>query len=270
MLKEKINVAVPTVFDNNEELNIKETLKHIQNLYNMGIRSVLISGTTGEQHSLTLNEKIKIIESLNTSHIVDNMEVIFGISSVRQRDVEKLAYHIKKTKISAILLGYPPYITPTQDEAFAYSEKIIEICQKPTILYNNPNKTSFDLSEKNIITLSKNDLVIGLKEDGDKNKVKHIKNSVKKDFIFYCGGELDLEEKVEMGYNALSSIAGNVYPIIISNWFNKLVINGHNPEGSQKEIQKIRNKIYDDNSIINVKKLLSLGICRSPIGICEK
>lgn len=43
------------------------------------------------------------------------------------------------------------------------------------------------------------------------------------DLYFYAGGEMDLEEKVLHGYNRLSSIAGNVLPTEISQWFQKML-----------------------------------------------
>lgn len=57
-LKSLYHVAILTDFHDAEELNVKATLDHIVYLQNIGIRSVLVYGSTGEQHSLTLEEKI--------------------------------------------------------------------------------------------------------------------------------------------------------------------------------------------------------------------
>lgn len=62
ILTEKVHIAVPTAFFEDESLNVQGTISHIRDLYKQGI--VLISGTTGEQHSLNLQEKIEIINSL--------------------------------------------------------------------------------------------------------------------------------------------------------------------------------------------------------------
>jgi len=64
MLTEKIHIAVPTGFYEDESLNIQGTISHIRDLYKQGIKSVLVSGTTGEQHSLKLQEKIELINAL--------------------------------------------------------------------------------------------------------------------------------------------------------------------------------------------------------------
>ena len=58
------HIAVPSAFYDNEDLNTEATLQHIQNLYDQGVKSVMVCGTTGEQHSLSLAEKLQLFESL--------------------------------------------------------------------------------------------------------------------------------------------------------------------------------------------------------------
>ncbi|WP_018393087.1 dihydrodipicolinate synthase family protein [Bacillus sp. 37MA] len=68
MLKETFHIAVPTAFFEDESVNIRGTIDHIRDLYKQGVKSVLVSGSTGEQHSLNLKEKIEIINSLVLSN----------------------------------------------------------------------------------------------------------------------------------------------------------------------------------------------------------
>ena len=273
MLTEKVHIAVPTAFFEDESLNIQGTISHIRDLYKQGVKSVLVSGTTGEQHSLNLQEKIEIINGLELEEeLMSNMEIIFGVASIRQKEAEELAEKIRYTKISGIMLGYPPYVTPTQEEAFVYTKRIIHLSNKPTILYNNPKRTGFDLSEKSIILLSKIDLVVGIKDAGNKEKVERIKKGIhRNDFHFYAGGEVNLEEKVLHGYDRLSSIAGNIYPVEMTQWFQKMLLK---QIASKQEIETIKNimeQVYQGNAIVNLKKHINhkgipMRTCRSPIG----
>ncbi|MDV2582251.1 dihydrodipicolinate synthase family protein [Alkalibacillus haloalkaliphilus] len=274
MLKETVHIAVPTAFFNDESLNIQGTISHIMELYKQGVKSVLVSGSTGEQHSLHLREKIEILNALEQEEeLISNMEIIFGVASVRQKEAEELAEKIRHTKISGIMLGYSPYVIPTQEEALVYTKRIIQLCNKPTILYNNPKRTGFDLSEESIIQLSEIDLVIGIKDAGNKEKVGRIKNATHRDELyFYAGGEESLEEKVLLqGYNRLSSIAGNSSPIEISQWFQKILIKENVSEQESEKIDNIMEQVYQGNPIVNLKKIINhkgipMGICRSPIG----
>ncbi|MFD2627608.1 dihydrodipicolinate synthase family protein [Oceanobacillus kapialis] len=273
MLTEKVHIAVPTAFFEDESLNVQGTISHIRNLYKQGVKSVLVSGTTGEQHSLNLHEKLEIINALEVEEeLTSNMEIIFGVASIRQKEAEELAKSICYTKISGIMLGYPPYVIPTQEEAFIYTKRIMDLSNKPTILYNNPKRTGFDLSEKSVIQLSKIDLVVGIKDAGNKQKVEGIKNSIQReDFYFYAGGEVDLEQKVLQGYDRLSSIAGNVSPTEISQWFQKVLMEQKLSKQESERIENLMNQVYQGNAIVNLKRIVNhmgipMGICRSPIG----
>jgi len=275
MLKEKVHIAVPTAFYDDETLDIDGTITHIRELYKKGVKSVLVSGTTGEQHSLSLQEKIAIINRLEEEELFHHMEVIFGVASVRQKEAEELAVTLRHSNITGIMLGFPPYIIPTQKEAYAYAKSIIEQSEKPAILYNNPGRTGFDLAEESIIQLSRLEAVVGVKDAGDQVKIQRIKNGLNRhDFYFYAGGEVELEEKVSYGYDRLSSIAGNVYPTEITQWFQKLGMKQKLNEQESIKIAKILEQVYDGNAIMNVKKILNqhgiaIGSCRSPIGNIE-
>ncbi|MFP3846179.1 dihydrodipicolinate synthase family protein [Priestia filamentosa] len=273
MLQETFHIAVPTAFFKDESLNIQGTINHIRYLYTQGVKSVMVSGTTGEQHSLTVKEKIDILNALVLEEeLINNMEIIFGVSSIRQLEAEELAKSIRHTNIAGILLGYPPYIVPTQEEAMIYTKRIIDLSQKPTILYNNPKRTGFDLSLESIIELSKIGLVMGVKEAGNKEKIALLKKDIKRaDFYFYAGGEVQLEERVLQGFDRLSSIAGNLFPIECKQWFDKMLTNQKITEQERKKIDLIMKQVYQGNPIVNLKEMINqkgilLGICRSPIG----
>lgn len=273
MLKEQFHIAVPTAFLEDESLDLDGTINHIRNLYKQGIKSVLVSGTTGEQHSLNLQEKMELLNRLEEEEeLINEMEIIFGVSSVRQKKAEELAERIQVTKIAGVMLGFPPYILPTQEEAVSYAKSIMERSKKPTILYNNPKRTGFDLSVGSILELSKCELVLGIKDAGAKEKVEAIKKHLmRNEFYFYAGGEVDLEEKIAYGYDRLSSIAGNIAPRVINNWFRGLLEGRQENEQEIKERAMILEQVYQGNAIVNVKRILNrkgsqVGNCRSPIG----
>lgn len=264
MLTQNFHVAVPTVFYDNEEINTLGTINHIEHLYSKGVKSVLVCGTTGEQHSLKVDEKIDLIKAINNSQIVNNMEIIFGVAAIRQKDVEELAEVIETTNISGIMLGYPPYILPSQKEAVEYTKSIIKRVNKPTILYNNPGRTGFDLSIESIITLSKYNNIIGIKDPGNEDKLSIIKENIKKQLHYYAGGELNLESKLMSGYNRVSSIAGNVYSNEVNEWFLSILNKNNNID--HENIKNKINDLYNGSVILNIKNEISLGIARKPLG----
>ena len=275
-LKEKFHVAVPTAFNSDESLNIEMTLKHIYNLQNQGVKSVLLSGSTGEQHSLTTSEKLELLEAVSKSaELSDDFELLFGISSIRQKDAEALARKVTDNKnVKAILVGFPPYILPTQKEAIQYVKSIVNLANKPVILYNNPLRTGFNLDNESILTLLSDVRIIGIKEAGNPSKIKNLLEKLpenKKDFLIYAGGEKNLKEKISLGYTRLSSIWGNLYSGEIANWFQALL--DMKEINLPKEVEQVINHFNSDLSLLpHIKQKISenekinLGVCRAPLG----
>lgn len=270
-LTNNYHIAVPTAFHKNEELNIEATLKHIQHLNKLGIQSVLVCGSTGEQHSLSLNEKLELIDHLSLLKVDSDFELIFGVSSIRQVEAKQLAKKINKIpQISAILIGYSPYVLPTQKEALHYTNAIIEAANKQAIIYNNPLRTGFDLSIESYKDLIKHHLVSGIKEAGDPRKVLELNKATDTPLHYFAGGEKELEQKIELGYNGLSSIAGNLYPNEVKQWFDSLLANETNQDyhSLKGEIAKIFEKSplpFIKNEISKTENI-NFGICRTPLG----
>jgi len=108
-----LNVAIPTPFNEDESLFLEGFDPIVEHLKNNGINSLLICGTTGEQHSLSIDERIQIIEYFSQRKF-DDIELMFGVSATRTSDAIKLIEKIEKTHIHSILIGFPPYKTYTK------------------------------------------------------------------------------------------------------------------------------------------------------------
>ena len=267
------HIAVPTAFYDNEDLNTEATLQHIRNLYDQGVKSVLVCGTTGEQHSLSLAEKLQLLESLDAaSFLPDDLEILFGVASIRQKEALQLAGKVNASpKISGVLLGFPPYILPSQKEAMRYVEAIAKVIEKPIILYNNPRRTGFNLELDTFAELIKLPNIIGIKDAGDSARIPELISAADKKIYIYAGGEIDLDKKIALGATRLSSMAGNLYPKDVEAYFEDLL---HCPADKTKNAgieEKIHN-VFADNPIIYIKNEITkhtqidMGIARSSLG----
>ena len=270
VLNEDFQVAVPTAFYEDETLNLKATLQHIDYLATQGVQSVLVGGSTGEQHSLTLLEKLQLLDALKKLNTRNDLEIIFGVSSIRQKEAEILAQKINTSnEVTGILLGFPPYILPSQQEAISYAKSVISFANKPTILYNKPRRTGFDITIDPYLTLLKDDWVIGIKEAGDPAHLPELLAKIEKPLKVYMGGESAVTEKLALGFNAISSIAGNIYPTEIKQWFTEL--KNKQPSSDQTIATKIE-ELYAHSPLPYVKSKISenegisFGICRRPLG----
>lgn len=276
-LTHTLHVAVPTAFDAHEQLDQQATINHILRLQEEGIRSFLICGSTGEQHSLTVTEKISLIDALAAeSRFSEEVELLFGVAAIRYQEAQRLAAHIARSSISGIVLGFPPYLCPTQTEAIAYAKGLIQAANKPVILYNNPRRTGFDLSVESLYTLAKDPRVIGLKEAGDVQRIAAITSTLSADFRFYAGGEQELIQKVQLGFNGLSSMAGNLCPQEITQFWQVLTHSKDLNTDDPAWLRITTAAAGDPTKTISylpwlkaqlTAKYSSFGACRNPLGM---
>ncbi len=267
------HIAVPTAFYENEDVNTEATLQHIMHLYGQGVKSVMVCGTTGEQHSLSLAEKLHLLESIDAaSFLPDDLEILFGVASIRQKEALQLAEKVNTSpKSSGVLLGFPPYIMPSQKEAKLYVEAIAKVIYKPIILYNNPRRTGFNLELDTFAELIKLPNIIGIKDAGDSGRIPELISVAAKKIYVYAGGEIELDKKIALGATRLSSMAGNLYPKEVEAYFLDL-LRGHADETKSAGIEeKIRN-VFAENPIVYIKNEITkqtqidMGIARSPLG----
>ena len=272
-LVNEYHIAVPTAFYDNEDLNTEATLQHIRNLYDQGVKSVLVCGTTGEQHSLLLTEKLQLLESIDEdSFLPDDLEILFGVASIRQKEALQLAEKVNASpKISGVLLGFPPYILPSQKEAKLYFKAIAQIIHKPIILYNNPRRTGFNLELDTFAELIKLPNIIGIKDAGDSARIPELISVADKKIYIYAGGEIDLGKKIVLGANRLSSMAGNLYPTEVEAYFTDL-LHGHSDGTKNAGIEEKIRSVFAENPIIYIKNEITkqtkidMGFARSPLG----
>lgn len=272
-LVNEYHIAVPTAFYDNEDLNTEATLQHIRNLYDQGVKSVMVCGTTGEQHSLTVAEKLQLLKSIDAATFLpDDLEIIFGVASIRQKEALQLAEKVNASaKINGVLLGFSPYILPSQKEARLYVEAIAKVIEKPIILYNNPRRTGFNLELDTFAELIKVPNIIGIKDAGDSARIPELLSAAGKKIYVYSGGEIDLDKKIVLGANRLSSMAGNLYPTEVEAYFTDL-LRGRADKTKNAGIEEKIHNVFSDNPIIYIKNEITkhtqidMGIARSPLG----
>lgn len=272
-LVNEYHIVVPTAFYDNEDLNTEATLQHIRNLYDQGVKSVMVCGTTGEQHSLTLAEKLQLLKSIDAATFLpDDLEIIFGVASIRQKEALQLAEKVNASaKINGVLLGFSPYILPSQKEARLYVEAIAKVIEKPIILYNNPRRTGFNPELDTFAELIRLPNIIGIKDAGDSARIPELISVADKKIYVYAGGEIDLDKKIALGANRLSSMAGNLYPSEVEAYFTDL-LRGRADKTKNAGIEEKIHNVFADNPIIYIKNEITkhmqidMGIARSPLG----
>ena len=140
------------------------------------VPALLISGTTGEQHSMTVEERMALFHKVKKSK--NDLIIYGGVAAVQTNDAIALAITAEKVGLDGIMLGFPPYLRINQQEAFNYVSKICSVTHLPIMIYNNPPRTGFDLHVETLIKLVETfPQVVAFKEAGDVSSVPIVKRN---------------------------------------------------------------------------------------------
>lgn len=267
------SVAMITPFSINGELYL-EAIPSLVNYYKKhDVPSLLISGTTGEQHSMTIDERSSLFRAVK-KEAGNDLRLYGGVAAVQTKDAIKLAISAEEAGMDAIMLGFPPYLRINQQEAFSYVERICSATTLPIMVYNNPPRTGFDLQSETLIKLARKfPQIVAFKEAGDTSSVPIIKKLLNPSFTVLSGSDLDIFRDAKIGFDGITSIMGNVFPKEIQK-IVATIQSGKEEEAKKQfnDIQHFMKTIIEMGTLRPIKYLLEkknikAGICREPLSL---
>jgi N-acetylneuraminate lyase len=104
--------ATHTPFDAEGELNLAAVEKQAEFLHSQGIHTVFISGTTGECHSLTVEERLRLTERWSAVVRGTTMQVVVHVGSNCLKDAMRLASDAEQKQAVAVAAFSPSYFKP--------------------------------------------------------------------------------------------------------------------------------------------------------------
>jgi 4-hydroxy-tetrahydrodipicolinate synthase len=267
----EFSVAMITPFTYNGKLNLGNIPSLIDYYKKYHVPSLLISGSTGEQHSMTIEERITLFHKVKKE--TKNDFILYGgVAAVQTKDAIALATSAEEIGFDGIMLGFPPYLRINQEEAFNYVAKVCSTTTLPIMIYNNPPRTGFNLTVETLIRLVKSfPQIVALKEAGNPASIKVVKEQLGPEFIVLSGSDLTILNDAELGFNGISSVLGNVFPSEIHD-IVKLIQSG-NIDGGKEVFSKLMpymEAITEIGTLRTIKYILEkqnipAGICREPI-----
>jgi N-acetylneuraminate lyase len=140
--------AVHTPFTPQLELNLDAVEKQARHLVLSGIKTVFIGGSTGESHSLTLNERMALAKQWAEVVRHAPLKLVVHVGSNCMADARTLAAQAQQLGASAISALAPSYFKPSSvDALIACCASIAEAAPKlPFYFYDIPSLTGVHLS----------------------------------------------------------------------------------------------------------------------------
>ena len=117
-----IYAASLSVLDKNLALDVKNTIKHAENIIDMGCHGSVFFGSTGQSQLVSLSEKIQLINELPDSRHKDKFIIGTGLNSLA--DTIHLIKISKSMGFDTFLIMPPAYYKYGDEEVINYYSRI--------------------------------------------------------------------------------------------------------------------------------------------------
>ena len=184
--------------------------------------ALVISGSTGESSTLTLDEKRHLFH-LATKIAAGKIPVIAGTGTNCTHSTIELTKMAMEAGVDACLIVTPYYNKPTQEGLYQHYHAIANAVPIPQILYNVPGRTSCDMLPETVERLTGISNIIGIKESGNIERVQEILQGCHKSFHVYTGEDILALDAIKIGAKGVISVTANVAPAKMSAMCNAAI-----------------------------------------------
>ena len=163
MLMEGIVTPVITPFREDGGIDRPGFGRMLEHLISQGVHSVVVGGSTGEFYAQTIEERVEMME-MAVDVVRRRIPVMAGVSASRTEDAVLLAEAARDRGIDGLLVGSPPYASPTQEENALHALRIDRAAGLPIMLYNYPHRTGADMGPEFLSRVSRSPRFQAIKE----------------------------------------------------------------------------------------------------------
>jgi 4-hydroxy-tetrahydrodipicolinate synthase len=207
-----VGTALVTPFTRTGDLDEPAVRRLGRRQIEAGVHFLVPCGTTGENPTLELIERVRIVEIL-VDEAKGQVPVLAGAGGYNTKEVIHLAAEMKKAGATGLLSVTPYYNKPTQEGLYQHYRAIAESTPLPIILYNVPGRTGVKIELSTLLRLAAIPNVVGVKEaSGNVTEMCEICRSVPPDFIVLSGDDALTLPLMAIGGRGIISVASNEIP----------------------------------------------------------
>ena len=207
-----VGTALVTPFTTSGDLDERAVRRLGRRQIDAGVHFLVPCGTTGENPTLTLAERIRIVEIL-VDEAGGKTPVLAGAGGYNTHHVIEAARKIERMGADGILSVTPYYNKPTQEGLFQHFRAIADSTPLPVIVYNVPGRTGVNVETATLARLSAIPNILGVKEaSGNITQMADVCNAVPDDFIVLSGDDAITLPLMAIGGRGIISVVSNEIP----------------------------------------------------------
>lgn len=177
-----------------------------------GVHFLVPCGTTGENPTLTLAERIRTVEIL-VDEAAGKAPILAGAGGYDTHEVIHLAEAMRKAGAAGLLSVTPYYNKPTPEGLYQHYRAIAESTPLPIVVYNVPGRTGVNIDVATLVRLAGIPNIVGVKEaSGNMTQMCDVCRAVPDDFIVLSGDDALTLPLMAIGGRGIISVASNEIP----------------------------------------------------------
>jgi len=179
-----------------------------------GTTGIVPAGCTGEAATLTLDERMRLIE-VCLEEAGDAMPVIPGTGSNSTRETIRLTEAARRAGADGALVITPYYNKPTPEGQYRHYRAVAQEVDIPIVLYNVPSRTGTNMLPETVARLSEIENIVAIKEAaGSVDQVSEIVRLC--DITVLSGDDPQTLPMMSVGARGVVSVVANVLPAIVA------------------------------------------------------
>ncbi|HCX62159.1 MAG TPA: 4-hydroxy-tetrahydrodipicolinate synthase [Clostridiales bacterium] len=151
-----------TPVDENENIDENGLKSVIDYVLDGGVHGIFVLGSNGEFYAFD-DENQKRAIGITVNHVNKRVPVYAGVGAITTKQCVKAAKIAEEAGADAITVLTPMFIKPNEKEMYNHFKSIAESVNIPVLLYNNPDKTTNNISPTLLRKLAEIDNIIGIK-----------------------------------------------------------------------------------------------------------
>lgn len=260
-----------TPFDKNDNIDLPKLKELIEFQINSETDAIVVCGTTGESPTLSLDEKLTIInESVKIA--AGRIPIIAGTGSNNYYTAQKTSVEAQKCGANAILVITPYYNKTSQTGLINYFYGIADAVDIPIIMYDVPSRTGMEIKLESYKVLSQHPNIAAVKDaKGDLGKIIGIKQICGDKIDIYSGCDDLILPYMACGAKGVISVTANIFPKEIKSLCKYCENNEYaSALEMQSRLYPVNKALFSNVNPIPIKAAMRLmgkdcGKCRMPL-----
>jgi len=204
--------AATTEFKQDQSLDLKATMRHIEVMIDAGVHGMIVLGTVGENCSLEYHEKLDVLKATIES-VRGRVPVLTGVAECSTALACRFAAGARELGVDGLMVLPAMVYKSDPRETIAHFRAVAKASDLPILVYNNPVSYGVDITPEMFKEMADERRFVAIKESSENvRRITDLKNVCGDRYMLFCGVDDLVLESIVLGATGWVSGLVNAFP----------------------------------------------------------